>query len=67
MAVHEPVNNRFHIVVTTGAGGITVTLGENEFELKNQRIEFFSGTGNIELTESEFETVRSWFNTYNIK
>lgn len=29
-AVREPIDSRFHIVVTTGFNGITVTLSENE-------------------------------------
>lgn len=67
MAVREPIDSRFHIVVTTGVNGITITLNENEFELTNQRIEFLNGSGNIALTESEFETVSGWFNAYNTK
>lgn len=66
-AVREPIDSRFHIVVTTGFNGITVTLSENEFELTNQRIEFLNGSGKIALTESEFEIVSGWFNAYNIK
>lgn len=62
MAVREPIDSRFHIVVTTGFNGITITLSEREFELTNQRIEFLNCTGNIQLTGSEFETVSGWFN-----
>ncbi|UJW92792.1 hypothetical protein [Vibrio parahaemolyticus] len=67
MVVREPVDSRFHIIVTTGVNGITMTLSENEFELTNQRIEFLNGNGRIGLTESEFETVSDWFNAYNTK
>lgn len=67
MAVRAPIDCRFLIVVTTGFKGITITLSEHEFELTNQRIVFLNGSGYIELTGSEFETVSGWFNAYNTK
>lgn len=31
MVIREPVDSRFHIVVTTGVNGITMTLSKNDY------------------------------------